>query len=95
MSIIVGLTGGIASGKDTVAVMFKRLGAEIIDVDKIADDLINTRLDGDNIKIISNFGILALKENNTDEAIGFFRTVLEIEPDDQIAKKYLEFLTKQ
>lgn len=52
------------------------------------------RLDGDNIKIISNFGILALKENNTDEAIGFFRTVLEIEPDDQIAKKYLEFLTK-
>ncbi len=30
-----------------------------------------------------------------EEAIGFFRTVLEIEPDDQIAKKYLEFLTKE
>ena len=53
------------------------------------------RLDGENIKIISNFGILALKENNNEEAIGFFRTVLEIEPDDQIAKKYLEFLTKE
>lgn len=53
------------------------------------------RLDGDNIKIISNFGILALKEDNNEEAIGFFRTVLEIEPDDQIAKKYLEFLTKE
>ncbi len=53
------------------------------------------RLDGDNIKIISNFGILALKEKNIDEAVGFFKTVLEIEPDDQIAKKYLEFLIKK
>ncbi len=53
------------------------------------------RLDGDNIKIISNFGILALKENNTEEAIGFFRTVLEIEPEDEIAKKYIEFLSKK
>lgn len=53
------------------------------------------RLDGDNIKIISNFGILSLNENNTNEAIGFFRTVLEIEPDDQIAKEYLKILTKE
>lgn len=53
------------------------------------------RLDGENIKIISNFGILALKENNNEEAIGFFRTVLEIDQDDQIAKKYLEFLIKE
>ena len=53
------------------------------------------RLDGDNIKIISNFGILALKENKKEEAVGFFRTVLEIDPDDQIAKKYIDFLTKE
>jgi tetratricopeptide (TPR) repeat protein len=53
------------------------------------------RLDGENIKIISNFGILALKENNPEEAMGFFKTVLEIEPDDQIAKKYIEFLNKK
>ncbi|MDA3938684.1 MAG: tetratricopeptide repeat protein, partial [Spirochaetia bacterium] len=52
------------------------------------------RLDGDNIKIISNFGILALKENNSEEAMGFFRTVLEIDPEDEIAKKYIEFLNK-
>ena len=58
MSMIVGLTGGIASGKDTVAVMFKKLGAEIIDADKIANDLINARIDGNNIpaKIVSYFG---------------------------------------
>lgn len=53
------------------------------------------RLDGENIKIISNFGILALKENNPEEAMGFFRTVLETEPDDEIAQKYLNFLGKK
>jgi len=53
------------------------------------------RLDGENIKIISNFGILALKENKNDEALGFFKTVLEIDPDDVIAQKYVEFLLKQ
>ena len=31
--MIVGLTGGIASGKSTVSKMFKELGAEIIDAD--------------------------------------------------------------
>lgn len=53
------------------------------------------RMDGDNIKIISNFGILAIKENNSEEAMGFFKTVLEIEPEDEIAKKYIEFLHKK
>lgn len=58
MSIVVGLTGGIASGKDTVAVMFNDLGAEIIDADKIANDLINAEISRDNIpaKIVSFFG---------------------------------------
>ena len=56
--MIVGLTGGIASGKNTVAVMFNTLGAEIIDADKIANDLINARVDRDNIpaKIVGFFG---------------------------------------
>ena len=58
MSMVVGLTGGIASGKNTVAVMFKKLGAEIIDADKIANDLINAGIDRDNIsaKIVGFFG---------------------------------------
>jgi hypothetical protein len=38
---------------------------------------------------------LSLKENNPEEALGFFRTVLENEPDDEIAKKYIEFLSKK
>lgn len=40
MPLIVGLTGGIVSGKTTVAKMFKDLGAKIIDVDKLGHKLI-------------------------------------------------------
>lgn len=36
MSVIVGLTGGLKTGKSTVALMFSELGAKIIDADKIA-----------------------------------------------------------
>lgn len=38
--LLVGLTGGIASGKSVVAEMFRRLGAYIIDADAIARDLV-------------------------------------------------------
>jgi Flp pilus assembly protein TadD len=44
----------------------------------------------ENIKIISNLGILALKSGNTDEATAFFRTVLELDPDDPIANNFIK-----
>jgi len=47
------------------------------------------RDDPENIKIISNLGVLALKNGNPDEAAAFFRTVLELDPHDPIANKYL------
>ncbi|HZK43387.1 MAG TPA: dephospho-CoA kinase [Syntrophomonadaceae bacterium] len=37
---ILGLTGGIASGKSTIAQFFKELGAYIIDADKVAHQII-------------------------------------------------------
>jgi dephospho-CoA kinase len=37
---VVGLTGGIASGKSTVAKMLAALGAEIIDADRLARDAV-------------------------------------------------------
>ncbi|MDR0786024.1 MAG: tetratricopeptide repeat protein [Treponema sp.] len=46
--------------------------------------------DPEDVKIISNLGILALKSCNYEEAAGFFRVVLEIDPYDKIAMKYLE-----
>ncbi|MGI6036715.1 MAG: dephospho-CoA kinase [Limnochordia bacterium] len=38
--LVVGLTGGIASGKSTVARMLVRLGAQLIDSDEIARELV-------------------------------------------------------
>ena len=40
MALIVGLTGGIVSGKSTVALMFKDLGAKIVDADKLGHSVI-------------------------------------------------------
>ena len=37
--LVVGLTGGICSGKSTVAAMFGRLGAVVIDADRVAHKL--------------------------------------------------------
>jgi dephospho-CoA kinase len=38
--ILVGLTGGVATGKSTVAKMFKQCGAVIIDADELARDTV-------------------------------------------------------
>jgi len=40
MALIVGLTGGIATGKSTVANMFKDYGIPIVDTDKLSFDLL-------------------------------------------------------
>ena len=37
---VVGLTGGIASGKSTVSAMFRELGAPVIDADAVARDVV-------------------------------------------------------
>jgi Flp pilus assembly protein TadD len=45
------------------------------------------RADPENVKIISNLGVLAMKSGDDDEAAGFFRTVLELEPGDPVARR--------
>src|SRR5712692_9875458 len=39
-----GLTGGVASGKSTVARMFEELGAKVIDADQIGHELLRAPL---------------------------------------------------
>jgi Tfp pilus assembly protein PilF len=46
------------------------------------------REDPDNIKIISNLGVLAMKNGDDDEAAAFFRIVLELDPEDPVAGEY-------
>lgn len=47
------------------------------------------RIDGENVKVIANLGVVALKQGRTEEAAGFFRTVLDIEPEDPVAAAWL------
>lgn len=39
--ILIGLTGGVASGKSTVAAMFKQCGAVVIDADALAHEVVH------------------------------------------------------
>jgi tetratricopeptide (TPR) repeat protein len=53
---------------------------------------ISLREDPENVKLISNLGVLALKKGDNDEAAAFFRTVLELESEDPIALQGLAAL---
>lgn len=58
--------------------------------DKARRELENAlREDPDNIKIISNLGILALRQGRENEAAAFFRAVLELDPKDSVALSFL------
>jgi tetratricopeptide (TPR) repeat protein len=46
------------------------------------------REEPENVKIISNLGVLALRDGDDSEAAAFFRTVLELEPEDPVARNY-------
>lgn len=60
--VVVGLTGSLATGKSTVAGMFKSLGAKVIDADQIARRLLWRNSPCFN-KIVRIFGKKILKNN--------------------------------
>ena len=51
--------------------------------------------ESENTKIISNLGTLALREGKREEAVSFFRTVLEFDPRDQLALAMLRDLGEE
>ena len=53
--LTIGLTGGIASGKTTVANLFKQLGVPVIDTDQLAREVVEPGTDALQ-KIIEKFG---------------------------------------
>jgi dephospho-CoA kinase len=61
---LVGLTGGIASGKSTVASMLERLSAEIIDADIIAREVVEPGTDGLS-KVVQAFGESVLQSDGS------------------------------
>jgi len=62
--VIIGITGSFGSGKTTVSKMFKRLGAYVIDADKVCHSLM---LPSKKVykKIVRNFGKDILKKDKT------------------------------
>lgn len=62
--MILGLTGGIATGKSTAVNFFKRMGIKIIEADEIAKDITNNKKVIE--KIIEVFGKEVLKKNKLD-----------------------------
>ena len=59
MRIVVGITGGIATGKSTVAGMFRELGAELLDADQIARDVLRPGAEATR-EVICRFGASVL-----------------------------------
>lgn len=85
MKLCHGLTGGIGSGKSTVATLFSELGARIVDTDQIAHQL--TQVGGEAITAIRNeFG-----DDFIDPTGAMDRTkVRQLVFSDATAKKRLE-----
>jgi len=60
-AIVIGITGGIGSGKSTVSEMFEELGAKIVDADRLIHDLLDRpAIVG---KISAAFGTAVLGQN--------------------------------
>ena len=62
--ILVGLTGGIATGKSTVAGMFKRCGATVIDADALAREVVQPGKPAWR-EIVGTFGKTVLNSDHT------------------------------
>lgn len=61
--IVIGLTGGIASGKSTVAKMLSELGAVVIDADKVGHEAFRPHTEAWR-KVVAAFGKDILGEND-------------------------------
>lgn len=64
--MILGLTGGIASGKSTVSNIFKKLGAEVVDADRIAREVSEEAEVVD--KLVDLFGMEILAEDDGEKS---------------------------
>jgi len=85
---IIGLTGGIASGKSSAAHLFEKLGAAVIDADQLAREVVQPGEEA-LAQIVANFGEKVLNPDGTlnRAALG------EIVFADPAARRTLEGIT--
>jgi dephospho-CoA kinase len=82
---LLGLTGGIASGKSTVAAILRRLGAAIINADELSREVVQPEQDAWK-EIITTFGTDILQEDKTLDR----KKLRKIVFDNPDARKKLE-----
>jgi dephospho-CoA kinase len=82
---LIGLTGGIASGKSTVAAILKRLGAAIVDADALAREVVEPGQDAWK-NIVDAFGAEVLQADQTLDRQKLRATIF----DNPAARKTLE-----
>ena len=82
--------GGLSCDiKNETAICLMELG----DLNGARKELENAlREEPENIRIISNLGVLAMKSGSGKEAAAFFRTVMELDPNDPLANHFLKQL---
>jgi len=85
---VVGLTGGIASGKSTAASLLRQLGAEIIDADQIAREILQPGQEAWQ-EIVAAFGAGILREDKTIDRERLRKIIFQ----DEKARKRLEAIT--
>ncbi|MEZ4286937.1 MAG: dephospho-CoA kinase [Polyangiales bacterium] len=85
---VIGLTGGIACGKSTVAEMFKRRGALLVDADELARLIVMPGTEG-LAAIVAEFGETVLDENGSLDRKALGDRVFA----DEAARKKLNAIT--
>ena len=85
---LIGLTGGIASGKSTVSAILRRLGAKIIDADALARQIVEPHQPAWN-EIVGTFGKQILQSDQTLDRKKLRKLVF----DKPNARKKLEAIT--
>jgi len=88
VSVVVGLTGGIASGKSTVARLFGALGVPVVDADQVARDVVAPGSDGLR-EVAAAFGPGVLATNGALDRAALGAVVFA----DSAARKRLEAIT--
>ena len=85
--LVVGLTGGIGSGKSSVANMFASLGAPVIDADVIARELVANQVNISE-QIIQHFGDLVIDPDGSLDRNKLRKIIFA----DKVARLWLEAL---
>jgi len=89
------LGGGGSDLKNEMAICLMELGdfkAAKKELEQALRETLNDKITAPDasIKIISNLGILAMKTGDRDKAASYFRTVLELDGDDPLARHFFD-----